>query len=396
VLLPRELAQQIESGAVRDLRSVLEKALTNGPKLLAAKELLAHVNGSATGQINKAALVSCADTLSYFGIGLAPDPRTAYQLPKADQPIVLFRLPTRDGEAVDDRAYRNALLFVSFAAHIAHAGGTVSPTEREWLERFVHDAPALDEEHRVRLHANLQWLLAVPPTVSVLRSRLAPLSPEDRQELGHAALGVACANAKVDPAQIKALQQVYKLLGLDESRVFHDVHALMAGTTTVDEPVPIRIDQPAQDRYAIPQPERQIPEAGIRLDPKRVREVTENTERVSAILAKVFAGAETEDAAPVTAAPQTAPEPALDHNAFDGLDSRYGAFLAELLSRSQWPRSDLDTLARSFALMTDGALETINEWAFDRYGDALIEDGEPMTVNGPVLQRLRFPEVADA
>jgi hypothetical protein len=170
----------------------------------------------------------------------------------------------------------------------------------------------------------------------------------------------------------------------------------MAATTTVDEPVSIRIGQPAHDGYAIPQPERQAPDEGIRLDPKRVREVTKNTERVSAILAKVFASEEADAAAPAPTAPQKAPEPDLSDNPFDGLDARYGAFLMELISRPQWPRSDLDTLARSFVLMTDGAIEAINEWAFDRYGDALIEDGEPVTMNGVVVQRLQVPEVSHA
>ena len=42
-------------------------------------------------------------------------------------------------------------------------------------------------------------------------------------------------------------------------------------------------------------------------------------------------------------------------------------------------------LARAHELMTDGALEAINEWAFNQYGDALVEDGDPATIQSYVI-----------
>lgn len=39
--------------------------------------------------------------------------------------------------------------------------------------------------------------------------------------------------------------------------------------------------------------------------------------------------------------------------------------------------------------MPDGAIEALNEWAFDQYGDALMENGEPMTVNRALVEQIR-------
>jgi hypothetical protein len=39
--------------------------------------------------------------------------------------------------------------------------------------------------------------------------------------------------------------------------------------------------------------------------------------------------------------------------------------------------------------MTDGAIEAINEWAFERYGDAIIEDSEPMIVNRTLQEKVQ-------
>jgi hypothetical protein len=131
---------------------------------------------------------------------------------------------------------------------------------------------------------------------------------------------------------------------------------------------------------------------GVWLDTERIQQISENTKRVNAILAKVFQTDESDGSKADGRLPTTMPaSDALDtreSDPFDGLEPRHRRFLAELITRREWPRQDLDTLARSFSLMTDGAIEAINEWAFERYGDALIEDGDPMTVNGTLLAQV--------
>jgi hypothetical protein len=112
---------------------------------------------------------------------------------------------------------------------------------------------------------------------------------------------------------------------------------------------------------------------------------------VNAILAKVFqsdepAGGLADAKAPT---PASRPSDAREPHPFDGLEQRQCAFLGELLTRREWPRQDVDTLARSFSLMTDGAIEAINEWAFERYGDAIIEDSEPMIVNRTLQEKVQ-------
>lgn len=399
-LLPPELAERSEGDAVRNLHAVLDRIVTEGTMLLPAKKLIAHVTGVPAVQVGKAMLRSCADTLAHFGVGLAPDPRAAIQLPKADEPVVLFKLPGKSAGAVDEEPYRRALLFLSLAAYVAHAEGAVARAEREWLSAFVRTVPGLDDTSRVRLGANLEWMLAVRPELGALRSRLAPLPTEERHELGRVALAVACADGGIGPAELKAVQRIYKALGLDEARVFHDVHALMAEMPAVDQPVPIKSGRPAPEGYAIPKQAPALPEERVRLDAERIRQISENTERVNAILAKVFNDEDAErdmvGAQPTQEAPAPPPPITREPGAFDGLDPRYGAFLAELLTRSEWPRQDLDALARSFDLMTDGAVEAINEWAFDRYSDALLEDGELMNVNGTLLEQMRAKEAVHA
>jgi hypothetical protein len=71
-----------------------------------------------------------------------------------------------------------------------------------------------------------------------------------------------------------------------------------------------------------------------------------------------------------------------------GLDSAHSAFLQTLKTQTLWSREDLMRVAQQLDLLLDGALELINEAAFDRCDEALTEGEDPLEVNPDVLQEL--------
>jgi hypothetical protein len=71
-----------------------------------------------------------------------------------------------------------------------------------------------------------------------------------------------------------------------------------------------------------------------------------------------------------------------------GLDSAHAAFLQTLRQQTVWSREDLVCVAQQLDLLLDGALELINEAAFDRCDEALTEGEDPLEVNPDVLQEL--------
>ncbi|NTV51339.1 MAG: hypothetical protein HGA69_00685, partial [Desulfobulbaceae bacterium] len=52
-----------------------------------------------------------------------------------------------------------------------------------------------------------------------------------------------------------------------------------------------------------------------------------------------------------------------------------------LLQQETWERSSLHDLCKELGLMVDGAMEVLNEWAFDNANAPLIEDGDPVFVD---------------
>ena len=72
----------------------------------------------------------------------------------------------------------------------------------------------------------------------------------------------------------------------------------------------------------------------------------------------------------------------------DGLDHRYHSLVLDLLNRDRWDRMEFDDLVRNHGLMPEAAFDVINEWADVRFGDLLIEEGDPLEINqGLVRER---------
>ncbi len=107
-----------------------------------------------------------------------------------------------------------------------------------------------------------------------------------------------------------------------------------------------------------------------------MRRLRAETERIGSILADVFTGEEQ----------VTPPLPTTSTGgSLPGLDAVHTMLVRALARSRSWSRSDYEREAAVCGLLPDGALEAINEWAYDAFGEPLIEDGDPVTVSLDLL-----------
>jgi len=119
-----------------------------------------------------------------------------------------------------------------------------------------------------------------------------------------------------------------------------------------------------------------IPKAPAAHAEDSLARIRAETEQATALLATIFKEEE----------PQVvAQHEAIQEGPLAGLDPEHARIVGQLLDRVEWPRAEFDALASAAGLMPGGAMETINEWAFDRYTEALLEDGDPVVVNVALL-----------
>ena len=373
-LLPERLWPLFPSAEMEDLRRWAEEIIDTG-SLSPVEQVIARLEGTPPEKIGKRQLTGAADALARLSIGMAPDPRFALRGPKLGEPVVLFRLP--EGitalEEVSEK-YRNILVAIAMASFVAHADGTIAAKERSALEARI-DTAELSGAERARLLANLRWMLAVPPDLALFRRRMKDAPENVRHELGQIALAMAAADGVIDPGEIKAIERLYKAIGLTTDGVYSDLHALTARS----EPVTVRRAGEQARGFAIPPPPERS--GKVVLDAGRVASLMADTAHVSSVLGEIFRD-DDPDENPLEETQEDI------GSGFQGLDAQHAAFLGELLTRPHWDEAEFATLAGQFRLMQAGALETLNEWSFERFGDVLIEEYEGYELNPDVTTEL--------
>ena len=339
------------------------------------EEVIGRIEGTPPKKVTKRQLIGVSDVLAGLSIGIAPDARFALRTPRVGDPVVLFPLPddTLEVEQVSEK-YKEVLITIAMASFVAGADGAVATMEHDALRSIV-DSAELSSSERERLLANLKWMTSVPPDLAVFRRQLRKISEDLPHELGRVALAMAAVDNSIGPAEIKVIERLYRAMGLNTEGIYAALHEL----TSASEPVLVRTADEQDVEFLIPA--RPDTDREIVLNADRVAAIRANTERVSTILGAIFQEDETLDT----------PEDAStsDNPTFSGLDERHADFVIELLTRPHWGEAEFEALASRFKLMAGGALETINEWSFERFDDILIEEYDGYEVNSEIAIELR-------
>ena len=377
-LLPQALWPLFPCPEKEELQTWATKQIESGG-VVPVEDVVERLEGARPDRIGKRQLIGVADALARLGVGMAPDPRFALRKPQLGEPVVLFHLPqdTRTIESPGD-AYRSAILNLAVATLVAHADGQVDHAERAHLAGQIDANQSVTEAERARLRANLSWMIAVPPDIGMLRIRLRNAPEDIRSALGQLAVVAAGADGAIDPEEIRVIERLYAVMGLERERVYADLHAL----TSAPEPVTVRPADRATREFVIPSPPPETPADAVTLDAARVSAVMADTARVSQVLGDIFVDGDDEDEESVDDSVSDADD------GFGGLDAPHRAVVSVLITRRQWTEDEVAGLAGEHQLMAAGALETINEWAFDEFDDVLIEEYDGYEINGDVAQHL--------
>jgi tellurite resistance protein len=317
--------------------------------------------------------------LGNAGIAIEPDVLGGARMPKLEDRVCLYEAPA--GEANTSSAqYLSALVVIEVSSAIAHADKVVTSDEEEHLMRQVETWPDLNAIERAKLAARARLLLAAPVSLASLRLRIEPLDAASKEAVAVACASMVTADGHVDPAEVRILERVYTALGLDKTRAYAAVQAAVsidsaAGDSKAALPARDGANASAAAGPATP---------AVKLNLARIKALKEETREVTAILGAIFT--EQEPEAPTPAA-LPAPE-LLDDGLLLALDAAHSAFARIILSRVQWSRAELAEVAAERKILLEGALERINDAAFDQHEMPLVEGDDPIEVNNDILELL--------
>lgn len=371
-LLPAEVRELFPSEGLDRLTEWVREIVRAGGKVPLA-DLIERIAGARPDRISKRQQIDTADALAMLGFGLAPDARYALRPPRFDDSVVLFELPNGEHSLEDvSDAYRSALVIVALGAFVAQADGQIAEAERDALVMAADGMDGLSEAERVRLRANIDWLLFMPPDLGPLRERLKSATAEQTASFRRIVVAIAHADSVVSPQEVRGIEKIYRALGLDPKLVYADIHAGLVG----DEPITVR--QRVEGSGGDPVPAVEAPSPRPILDAARIAAIQADTAHVSSVLGEIFADEPTGETA--------VEEPT---EIFAGLDAKHAALVRILIEREHWSEEEFSDLARTYGLMTAGCLETINEWSFHHFDDALIEEYDGYDVSFAVAERVR-------
>lgn len=328
-------------------------------------------------EANRQKYMSLSRALSEAGMGIEPDVKFGGKVPTSDATVVIFSDESIQSYREPSLEYGAASLTLHLAVSVSAADGDVGNEERQLLLQQLEDWLHLNESARRRLQAHLRLLMTEPPGTNNLKKRIEALSITARRAIGEFLAQVAKADDEVTPAEVKLLEKIFKMLGLETQSVYSLLHG-PAGA-----PVTVRPSDAGTSGFAIPSPPKPK-EEGIKLDMGRIAALHAESEKVSAILGEIFVE-ET-----VLAEPEPEPQEveAEVHDSAMGLDAEHTALVRLLCTRPEWTRDELEELAQDRGVLLDGALERINEAAFDTYDQPFCEGDDPIEINKDVVKEM--------
>ncbi|MDI1337502.1 MAG: TerB N-terminal domain-containing protein [Lacunisphaera sp.] len=303
-------------------------------------------------------------SLAAAGIGLEPDPRFGGEVPDLEDTVAVF---ATDGIEHVSEGFGLAALLLRLAAAVAAADGAFTDQEMKILQDEIQGNATVKQEDKRRLLARLARFRAQAPGLTGLKPTIQQMNAEARAKVTDFLLTMIYTDRTVAPAEVKVMEKVYTLFGMEPAALYTRLHELSAGA----KPTPVSAGQKA---------------GPIQLNAAKVQQLRAVSDEVTKKLAVIF---DAEHAAVLAAEKKETeePEPAPVGTAtLLDLDVAHAELLALLVGRTQWTRAEFEELCADKDLLPDGALERINDAAFTKFDQAIIEGEDPLEIAGQLLE----------
>lgn len=121
--------------------------------------------------------------------------------------------------------------------------------------------------------------------------------------------------------------------------------------------------------------DRASPSAEVTLDPKRIAVVQADTRRAARLLETIF-----------TDAPAPDPEHVVERAALSQHNAWFAGIRDRLVEKPQWSRSEVEALCEAARVPVEGALEAINDCAWDEIDAPFSEGEDPLILTAEALE----------
>lgn len=301
------------------------------------------------------------EILDAMQIGFEPDKRYGPAPTLSDDTMLCLFEMDKSIKAHQDRdEYRSARTMIEIAVLAAKADDQVVEAEMSVILDDVAQIVGLDSNDHQRLRAHAQALALNPSKMRAATNRLLALPEAEKDRVMTTAVRAILADQRVLPSEVRFLEGLYKSLGKSQDEVYARLHSGEGS--------------PRSQRTGKNQPVHAV-------DGERLERLRRETAAVSTMLSGIFREE-------VPASAETAAQPQPDERSLPGLDAAHSHVLLKL-SEQPVEIETFDTLCREQRLLPDGAIETINDWAFDALDDIAIECEDIVSIQPHLIDKIR-------
>lgn len=385
MLLPRDVLDKMPDNPLATLSSRMEALFGGQPIASVSVASLLEATGVAVAgeKLNAGHGKQVGGMLDKLDIGFEPDIRYGTGGLTADGTAVLFKAKggaTVDGSKVEYRATR---AMVEIAALAATSDGNVQAAEFEAIKLEVLSLTSLSATERARLLAFATMALKNIVRHETVLNRLSKLPMGERRRVALAAVSAVLSDGYAAAGEVRFLEKLHKAFGLPVDELYPMLHR---GGVEIDQPTMVAAEEASKGTPIPSLPSPSAPKSSrktVRIDDAKLARIKAETADVSKLLASIFVE---EDAVPST--PPMPLVPLVGGSGFIGLEEAHGILLSAVMAAGSMPKPVFEARAKELRLLPGGAIETINEWAFDRLDEAALEDDDDVVVPAHLLEAL--------
>ena len=364
LLLPDCLSDLGATLGLGEFKKWADDAILTKNGLVDVEEFWTYTKLPLLVKINKKEVELIQNLAQKAGYGMAPDARYHHAKVSADGKLVLFS--EGHGKYFEpSKAFSEMGMVLRLGAMVATIDSHVDQAELNSLTQLIDYDTNLSLTEKRSLHAYLAWRLNTPSNVMGLKAKVELLGKTEKVAVSRMLVGVAMADGKINSEEIKQLEKLYTLLGLDKMLVTGDIHEMSSSKVGV-RPVSHRSETISSTSTS------------FQLDESILAIHESETKDVQSMLSAIFVEDELDDSATDSTIVEET-----------GIDKQHYALFESLIRKDKWTREEVEALCRDSGLMVGGALETINDWSFDKVDVAVLEeDGDAIYIDQEIVKEI--------
>lgn len=281
--------------------------------------------------------------------------------------------------------YQMASLFTDIGYQIALEDNELLQVEIAYIDNYIKKEFNLSPSERYRLQMRGELLVNTKEinTSETIKKLIKMLDDTGKETIAKYIISVAMADGIVKDSELKILQKIFKQLDFSEDYLNSTLSELI---NSANEVVVVEKGTETKKKGSkIPTNFETEEKIELKLDTEKLEKIKINTSKIHNVLQEIFA----DEQAEILKSESTEIISSKDEENTD-IESGLQGIVNIIIEKENWTRNELLNIIQNKGMMLSSAIDEINEWSEEEYGDFLVEeDDDVYIVNEEVVNLIK-------